>query len=61
LSLPSLKNLERRDFLQEEQTSQRSEEFEGKHIQFGTSEFPNWPVTILYLKNKIQKVLNEDE
>ncbi len=61
LIITQRKDLKRGDFLVDAQTVLGAEEFEGEHIEFGTHEFPNWPVTILYLKNKIQGGLNEDE
>jgi 5'-nucleotidase len=61
LIITQRKDLRRGDFLVEDRTRQGADEFEGEQIQFGTGEFTNWTVTLLYLKNKIHGGLNEDE
>jgi 5'-nucleotidase len=61
LIITQRKDLRRGDFLVEDRTRQGADEFEGEHIQFGNREFPNWTVTLLYLKNIIQGGLNENE
>ena len=61
LIITQRKDLKRGDFLVEGRTRDGAEGFEGKHIHFGTAEFPNWAITLDYLKNKLKDELNEDE
>jgi 5'(3')-deoxyribonucleotidase len=61
LIITERKGLKHGDFLVEVVTRQGVEGFQGEHIHFGTREFPNWTITLEYLKNKIREVLNEEE
>lgn len=47
------KDLNRGDFLVDDRTRYGVDEFKGEHIHFGTDEFPNWMVTLEYLKNNL--------
>ena len=55
------KDLNRGDFLVDDRTRHGVDEFQGEHIHFGTDEFPNWKITLEYLKKKIRQSLDEDE
>jgi 5'-nucleotidase len=61
LIITQRKDLKRGDFLVEDRTPEGVDGFEGEHIHFGSGEYPNWTITLEYLKNKIQVGLNEDE
>jgi 5'-nucleotidase len=61
LIITQRKDLKRGDFLVEDQPRIGAEGFEGEHIHFGTAKFPDWKITLEYLKNKIREELNEDE
>jgi len=43
------KNLNKGDYLIDDRTKNGASEFEGKLIQFGSSEFPDWETVINYL------------
>lgn len=49
LILSHHKNLNKGDFLIDDRTKNGSNMFEGKLIQFGTSEFPDWESVVRYL------------
>jgi 5'(3')-deoxyribonucleotidase len=55
------KDLNRGDFLVDDRTRHGTDKFIGEHIHFGTKEFPDWSITLDYLKNKIREAFNEDE
>jgi len=55
LILSHHKNLNRGDFLIDDSTNNGAGEFEGKHILFGSPEFPNWPAVIAYFKNLLSE------
>lgn len=61
LIITERKGLKHGDFLVEVLTRHGVEGFKGEHIHFGTREFPNWTITLEYLKNKIREALNEEE
>jgi 5'-nucleotidase len=61
LIITQRKDLKRGDFLVEDQPRTGAAGFEGEHIHFGTAQFPDWKITLEYLKNKIREELNEDE
>jgi len=61
LIITQRKDLKRGDFLVEDQPRDGAEGFEGEHIHLGTAKFPDWAITLEYLKNKIREELNEDE
>jgi 5'-nucleotidase len=60
LIITQRKDLKLGDFLVEGRPRSGTEGFEGEHIHFGTADFPNWTITLEYLKNKIREELNED-
>ena len=39
------------DFLIDDRTKNGAAEFKGKHIHFGTDEFPNWNAVETFLEN----------
>ena len=55
------KDLNRGDFLVDDRTRHGTDKFNGEHIHFGIGEFPNWTITLQYLKNIIQGEMNENE
>lgn len=50
LMLSHRKDLLMGDFLIDDRTKNGAGEFKGKHIHFGTEEFPNWAVVLEYLE-----------
>lgn len=52
LILTHHKDLNRGDFLIDDQTKNGAEGFMGKHIRFGSEEFPNWATVVAYLREK---------
>ena len=46
------KNLNRGHFLVDDRTKNGAAEFEGKHIHFGTKEFPDWKTVVGYLRSE---------
>lgn len=51
LILTHHKNLNRGHFLVDDRTKNGAGEFEGEHIHFGTSRFPDWPSVVAYLRS----------
>jgi 5'-nucleotidase len=51
LILSHRKDLNLGDFLVDDRLKNGAAEFKGKHIHFGTSEFPDWNSVVLYLNN----------
>ena len=49
LILTHHKNLNKGDFLIDDRKKNGVEKFEGEHIHFGTSEFPDWKTVVEYL------------
>ncbi|HEX7324077.1 MAG TPA: hypothetical protein VF292_01815 [Rhodanobacteraceae bacterium] len=49
LILTHHKNLNVGDFLVDDRTRNGAGEFRGKHVQFGSAEFPDWDVVMAYL------------
>ncbi len=49
LILTHYKNLNKGDYLVDDRTKNGASEFEGEHIHFGTSEFPDWKAVRKYL------------
>lgn len=49
LILTHHKNLNIGDFLVDDRTRNGAGEFRGKHIRFGSAEFPDWDVVVAYL------------
>ena len=49
LSLTHHKNLNRGDYLIDDRTANGAGEFQGEHIHFGSSRFPNWREVLSYL------------
>lgn len=45
-------NLAKGDYLIDDRLKHGVDKFEGEHIHFGTSDFPNWCVVVKYLINK---------
>lgn len=58
LILTHHKNLNKGDFLIDDRTKNGVEKFEGKHIHFGTPEFPDWNSVVNYLMKEVE---NETE
>ena len=52
LILTHHKNLNRGDFLVDDQTKNGAKDFEGEHIQFGSEKFPNWATVVAYLREQ---------
>jgi len=50
LILSHHKNLNRGDFVIDDRTKNGVDKFDGEHIHFGTSEFPNWQSVVAYLR-----------
>jgi 5'(3')-deoxyribonucleotidase len=50
LILTHRKDLAIGDFLVDDRLKNGAAEFTGKHIHFGTKEFPNWEITLKYLE-----------
>ncbi|WP_417471917.1 5' nucleotidase, NT5C type [Luteimonas mephitis] len=50
LILSHHKNLNRGDFIIDDRTRNGVDKFDGKHIHFGASEFPDWPSVVAYLR-----------
>ena len=50
LTLSHHKNLLMGDYLIDDRTANGAGEFEGKHIHFGTEEFPGWDAVLEYLE-----------
>lgn len=53
LILTHHKNLNKGDFLIDDRLKNGTDRFEGKHIHFGASEFPNWNVVTEFLLAEI--------
>jgi 5'-nucleotidase len=53
LILTHHKNLNRGDFLVDDQTKNGAKDFEGEHIQFGSEKFPNWATVVAYLRERV--------
>lgn len=51
LILSHRKNLSIGDYLVDDRTKNGAGEFTGKHIHFGTAEFPDWKATFKYLED----------
>ena len=51
LILSHHKNLNRGDFLVDDRTKHGARDFVGKHIQFGTEPFLDWPTVTAFLRN----------
>lgn len=47
------KDLNRGDFLIDDREKNGAKEFKGELIQFGSTEYPDWPSVVKYLLNKI--------
>lgn len=52
LILTHHKNLNRGDFLIDDRTKHGVPLFQGKHIHFGSVEFPDWPTVVTYLRDR---------
>ena len=52
LILTHHKNLNQGDFLVVDRTKNGVDQFAGKHIHFGSSEFPNWESVVKYLRQR---------
>lgn len=50
LILSHHKHLNRGDFIIDDRTKNGVDKFDGKHIHFGTAEFPDWASVVGYLK-----------
>jgi hypothetical protein len=50
LILTHHKNLNKGDFIIDDRIHRGVDKFEGKHIHFGTAEFPDWKSVVEYLK-----------
>jgi 5'-nucleotidase len=50
------KNLNKGDFIIDDRLARGVDKFEGEHIHFGSSKYPNWETVINYLMNYISKV-----
>ena len=57
LILSHHKDLNRGDYIIDDSTNNGVAEFQGKHIQFGSPEFPDWKSVIEYFKNINQKIV----
>jgi 5'(3')-deoxyribonucleotidase len=55
LILSHHKDLLRGDYLIDDSTKNGVADFQGKHIHFGTPEFPNWQTVIEYFQQLIEK------
>jgi 5'-nucleotidase len=53
LILSHHKNLNRGNFLVDDRTKNGAAEFEGKHIHFGTTEYPDWTAVMSYLRSAV--------
>jgi 5'(3')-deoxyribonucleotidase len=53
LILSHHKNLNRGDFLADDRTKNGAAELEGKHIHFGTTEYPDWTAVMSYLRSAV--------
>ncbi len=53
LILSHRKDLLKGDFLVDDRTKNGASEFEGEHIHFGTSKFPDWDSVYAYLCSKV--------
>ena len=51
LILSHHKHLNHGDFLVDDRTKNGVDRFQGRHIHFGTMEFPDWPTVVSYLKS----------
>ncbi|GAB2765531.1 5' nucleotidase, NT5C type [Salinimicrobium soli] len=54
LILSHRKDLLKGDFLVDDRTKNGAAEFEGEHIHFGTSQFPDWETVYEYLMRKLK-------
>lgn len=54
LILTHRKDLNMGDYLVDDRTRNGAGQFKGKHIHFGTDEFPNWEVTLKYLQKNAE-------
>jgi len=52
LILTHHKNLNRGDFLIDDQTKNGADHFVGEHILFGSERFPNWAAVVAYLRER---------
>lgn len=52
LILTHHKNLNRGDYLVDDRTKHGVPGFEGEHIHFGTTKFPDWPAVLAYLRSR---------
>ena len=53
LILSHHKHLNKGDFLIDDRTKNGADRFEGKHIHFGTPEFPDWKTVIAYIMEQV--------
>lgn len=51
LILTHHKNLNQGDFIIDDRLKNGVEKFLGQHIHFGTPQFPNWPMVVVYLRD----------
>lgn len=54
LILSHHKHLNRGDFIVDDRTKNGVDRFEGKHIHFGSAEFPDWSAVTAYLKTQVE-------
>ena len=54
LILTHHKDLNRGDFLIDDRTKNGADKFQGKHILFGSPQFPDWPSVVRYLRRKAE-------
>lgn len=52
LILSHHKHLNRGDFIVDDRTKNGVDKFEGQHIHFGTTQFPDWPTVVAYLRKR---------
>ena len=52
LILTHHKDLNRGDYLIDDRTKHGADRFQGKHIHFGSEEFPDWPAVMGYLRTR---------
>ncbi len=54
LILSSQKHLNRGDYIIDDRLHNGVSQFQGEHIHFGTSDYPDWDSVMRYLKNKAE-------
>ena len=47
------KNLNLGDFLIDDRKNNGVDEFRGEHIHFGSARYPDWPLVVKYLRERI--------